>query len=357
METMLAKLISSNDSETLQEFGGKPVKEEAGDRVSQPPQQHSGYSFGSSPQIMYQTQQVQGFSMPNGSLRPAGNGFDGSFSAVNSMASQNSTQTKMVASTNCSNLIRQKSSPAGFFSNYSVDNTMRDVASFRGCDVSNGQAITSTSGLHGTLNFSSRPSSSCSTRMPQIAENGNEGVEPNCVESRNLRNMPSFTTDFWDGSAISASRTASNNCEISFSTSNAMDIQDEDFGYQKLGLTHHLSLPSSSTRMAATMEKLYQTQGNVPCKIRAKRGFATHPRSIAERERRTRISARIKKLQDLFPKSDKQTSTADMLDLAVEYIKDLQKQVKDHDVIASLERVTVTVLSTYQRFHGSTKQI
>jgi len=59
--------------------------------------------------------------------------------------------------------------------------------------------------------------------------------------------------------------------------------QDEDFGYQKLGLTHHLSLPSSSTRMAATMEKLYQTQGNVPCKIRAKRGFATHPRSIAER--------------------------------------------------------------------------
>ncbi|BAT89184.1 hypothetical protein LR48_Vigan741s000900 [Vigna angularis] len=327
METMLAKLISSDDSEPLQEFGGKPVKEEAGD---------SGYSFGSSPQIMYQTQQVQGFSMPNGSLRPAGNGFDGSFSAVNSMASQNSTQTKMVASTNCSNLIRQKSSPAGFFSNYSVDNTMREVGSFRGCDVSNGQAIASGSGLHGTLNFSSRiSSSSCSTRMPQIAENGNEVVEPNCVESRNLRNdsgntkcyMPSFTSDFWDGSAISASRTATNNCEISFSTSNAMDIQNADFGYQKLGLTHHLSLPSSSTRMT-TMEKLYQTQGTVPCKIRAKRGFATHPRSIAERERRTRISARIKKLQDLFPKSDKQTSTADMLDLAVEYIKDLQKQVK-----------------------------
>lgn len=111
---------------------------------------------------------------------------------------------------------------------------MRDVASFRGCDVSNGQAITSSSGLHGgTLNLSSRPSS-CSTRMPQIAENGNEGVEGNYVESRNLRNdninstkcyMPSFTTDFWDGSAFSASRTASNSGEISFSTSKAMDIQ------------------------------------------------------------------------------------------------------------------------------------
>jgi len=58
--------------------------------------------------------------------------------------------------------------------------------------------------------------------------------------------------------------------------------QDADFGYQKVGLTHHLSLPSSSSRMA-TLEKLYQTQGAVPCKIRAKRGFATHPRSIAER--------------------------------------------------------------------------
>jgi len=114
METMLAKMISSDDSEPLQEFGGKPVKEEGGDTVSQPPQQHNGYSFGSSPQIMYQTQQVQGF--------PAGNGFDGSFSAVNSMVSQNSTQTKMGASTNGSNLIRQKSSPAGFFSKYSVDN-------------------------------------------------------------------------------------------------------------------------------------------------------------------------------------------------------------------------------------------
>ncbi|CAJ1978164.1 unnamed protein product [Sphenostylis stenocarpa] len=335
METMLAKLISSNDSEPFQEFGGKPVKEEeAGESISQPPQQPNGYTYGSSPQILYQTEQVQGLPMPNGSLRAAGNGFDGSFSAVNCMGSQNSTETKMGASTNCSNLIRQKSSPAGFFSNYSVDNALRDVASFRGCDASNGRGITSTSGLHSTLNFSSRPSS-CSTRMPKIAENGNEGVEANCVESRNLRNdngntksyMPSFTTDFWDGSAFSAPTTASNNGEISFSTSNAMDIQDADFGYQKVGLIHHLSLPSSSSRMA-TMEKLYQIQGAVPCKIRAKRGFATHPRSIAERERRTRISERIKKLQDLFPKSDKQTSTADMLDLAVEYIKDLQKQVK-----------------------------
>ncbi|KAJ1409747.1 Myc-type, basic helix-loop-helix [Sesbania bispinosa] len=325
METMLAKLISSNNgltnSESLQEFGDKPVvKQEEMDLVSQEPQQN-GYSYASPDQLIYQQpQQIQG--LPNDSLGAAGNNFDSSFNSVSSLASENYTQTKM-GSSNCSNLIRQKSSPAGFFSNYSVDNglaSMREVGSFRGSDVSNGQATTSSSGLHGTLNFSSRPSS-CSSRMPQIVESEHESLQANCVESRNLGN--SFTSDFWDGSAFNAPKTARNNGEIMFTTSNGLDTQDVDFGYQKLGLSHHLSLPSSSR-----MQKLYQIQGSVPCKIRAKRGFATHPRSIAERERRTRISARIKKLQDLFPKSDKQTSTADLLDFAVDYIKDLQKQVK-----------------------------
>ncbi|KAF5735759.1 DNA binding protein putative isoform 1 [Tripterygium wilfordii] len=86
-------------------------------------------------------------------------------------------------------------------------------------------------------------------------------------------------------------------------------------------LSHHLSLPKSS------IEKLLQLQDSVPCKIRAKRGCATHPRSIAERVRRTKISERMRNLQDLVPNMDKQTNTADMLDLAVDYIKDLQRQV------------------------------
>lgn len=82
--------------------------------------------------------------------------------------------------------------------------------------------------------------------------------------------------------------------------------QNVEFGYQNVGLTHHLSLPSSTTKAKMNaIEKFLQVQGSVPCKIRAKRGFATHPRSIAERVRRTKISERIKKLQDLFPKSDK----------------------------------------------------
>lgn len=273
--------------------------------------QYNDYSYGSQNQINYQTQHNQGF--PNGSLGVEGNVFDGS-------------------SNNCSNLIRQKSSPAEFFSNYSVDSgfaPLREVGSV------NGQATTSSSG-YGTLNFSSRPSS-CSIKMPQIVENEPEALQANCIKSRNMGNdngitkcyMPSFTNDYWDSSTstFSAPKNATNKGEFMFSTSNALESQGVDFGYQKLGLTHHLSLPSSSSKMATT-EKFLHLQGSVPCKIRAKRGFATHPRSIAERERRIRISARIKKLQDLFPNADKQTSTADMLDEAVEYIKELRKQLK-----------------------------
>ncbi|KAL8110178.1 hypothetical protein AgCh_026046 [Apium graveolens] len=53
----------------------------------------------------------------------------------------------------------------------------------------------------------------------------------------------------------------------------------------------------------ADMQKLFED--SVPCRIRAKRGCATHPRSIAERVRRTRISDRIRKLQELVPNMDK----------------------------------------------------
>ncbi|XP_042463324.1 transcription factor bHLH130-like isoform X2 [Zingiber officinale] len=83
----------------------------------------------------------------------------------------------------------------------------------------------------------------------------------------------------------------------------------------------------SETQMSLP-KNFKQFQDAVPCRVRAKRGFATHPRSVAERVRRSKISERMKKLQELVPNMDKQTNTAAMLDLAVIYIKDLQKQVK-----------------------------
>ncbi|KAJ4772383.1 basic helix-loop-helix (bHLH) DNA-binding superfamily protein [Rhynchospora pubera] len=78
----------------------------------------------------------------------------------------------------------------------------------------------------------------------------------------------------------------------------------------------------------SNIEYMQMHQDVATCKLRAKRGCATHPRSIAERERRTRISKRLRKLQELMPNMDKQASTSDMLDLAVQYIKDLQGQVQ-----------------------------
>ena len=157
--------------------------------------------------------------------------------------------------------------------------------------------------------------------MPQIAENGNESLEENCDQSRILANedgnskfcIPSFTSEIWESSSFNAPKTESDD-EIMFSTSNGLESQvhnkvcgytfnqmnfelfstvliteycchhpqESDFGYQNLGLTHHQSLPSSSTKMSS-IQRFLEIQGSVPCKIRAKRGFATHPRSIAER--------------------------------------------------------------------------
>ncbi|GKV09129.1 hypothetical protein SLEP1_g20674 [Rubroshorea leprosula] len=82
-----------------------------------------------------------------------------------------------------------------------------------------------------------------------------------------------------------------------------------------------------SDLMDKDMERVLED--SVPCRVRAKRGCATHPRSIAERVRRTRISDRIRKLQELVPNMDKQTNTADMLEEAVEYVKYLQRQIEE----------------------------
>ncbi|XP_074279567.1 transcription factor bHLH81-like isoform X2 [Silene latifolia] len=86
-------------------------------------------------------------------------------------------------------------------------------------------------------------------------------------------------------------------------------------------------LTTANSLVEMEMEKLLED--SVPCRVRAKRGCATHPRSIAERVRRTRISDRIRKLQELVPNMDKQTNTADMLEEAVEYVKTLQRQIQE----------------------------
>lgn len=62
-------------------------------------------------------------------------------------------------------------------------------------------------------------------------------------------------------------------------------------------------------------------------RVRARRGQATDPHSIAERLRRERIADRMRALQELVPSCNK-TDKAAMLDEIVDYVKFLRLQVK-----------------------------
>lgn len=72
-------------------------------------------------------------------------------------------------------------------------------------------------------------------------------------------------------------------------------------------------------------------------RVRARRGQATDPHSIAERLRREKISDRMKNLQELVPNSNR-TDKASMLDEIIEYVKFLQLQVK----VLSMSRLGAT---------------
>ncbi|KAI3740011.1 hypothetical protein L2E82_30427 [Cichorium intybus] len=220
---------------------------------------------------------------------------NGSYNHTNHNNLGRSTTFRTMNSTS-SNLIRQSSSPAGFLSSLNAETGftgMRDA-----------EKTISSNRLNNHISFSSMSSSS-STFLPQIAEN----KETNDSTFRSLK------------------RTRDGDSKM-FPSSITLDIENGTRENYSPSLVHHMSLPKTSSEMAAAEKFLRFEQDSIPCKIRAKRGCATHPRSIAERVRRTRISERMKKIQALFPDMDKQTSTADMLDLAVQYIKDLQKDLK-----------------------------
>ncbi|XP_050230352.1 transcription factor bHLH130-like [Mercurialis annua] len=254
---------------------------------------------------------------------------DGSFGLI---GGGNHEQVKRVDS----NLARQNSSPAGLFGNLSPQNgyaTVKGIGNYGGVNGTNGEVSPR---LKTQLSFSSRVPSSLGI-LSQISEIGSESIDAAASpDSGKLGNgngdgrfysSNGYSYGSWNDSPFaenfnSLKRDSNDNTKL-FSSA-----QNGELGNRVHLLSHHLSLPKTSVDMVA-MEKFLHFQDSVPCKIRAKRGCATHPRSIAERVRRTRISERMRKLQELVPNMDKQTNTADMLDLAVDYIKDLQKQYKN----------------------------
>ncbi|TKY50541.1 dimerization protein [Spatholobus suberectus] len=196
-------------------------------------------------------------------------------------------------------LLRQKSSPAGFLSNHNA-----------GFTITRG-SVSTCSRLKTQLSFTGH----CQDTLSR-AENGNNVVVGDPMGAATT----SFGIDAWD-----------NSNSIAFSAppnKRSKNTNDADILHCLNALESQFSLPQTTLEMATVDNILRIPEDSVPCKIRAKRGCATHPRSIAERERRTRISGKLKKLQDLVPNMDKQTSYADMLDLAVQHIKGLQTQVQ-----------------------------
>lgn len=117
-----------------------------------------------------------------------------------------------------------------------------------------------------------------STLMPQISEMGSFGIDHIGAgpENRSQGSSSSFPYGTWDEAASSFFN------EIE--RGNNLGNQDISAGTSAstTPLARHLSLPKSCTDVAP--EKLWPFDDSViHCRVRAKRGFATHPRSIAER--------------------------------------------------------------------------
>ncbi|KAL5156802.1 Transcription factor bHLH122 [Glycine soja] len=243
---------------------------------------------------------------------------------------------------NNSNLTRHSSSPAGLFSQINIENVYAGVRGMGSLGAVNNSIEDAK--FSSSRRLKNQPNYSSSGRMSSIAEIGDKGYRESSPDSEAFADgndfMAGFQVGHWDDTAMMSDNVGglkrfSEEDSKPFSGLNAVETQNET-GQTHAPLAHQLSLPNTSAEMAA-IEKFLQFSDSVPCKIRAKRGCATHPRSIAERVRRTKISERMRKLQDLVPNMDKQTNTADMLDLAVDYIKDLQKQVQNYTAASGLD--------------------
>ncbi|OMP02667.1 hypothetical protein CCACVL1_02734, partial [Corchorus capsularis] len=215
-----------------------------------------------------------------------------------------------------SSLVRQRSSPAGFLSHLTTENgfsVTRGNRSYTSHGGANGGP--GVSRLKSQLSFTRQDSLS---QISEVSENL-EGVSSSGNHQNAAHSFAGFGMDSWDNT---------NSIVFSAPSSKRAKNIDGDFYTCLNGLETQFSLPQTTLEMATVEKLLHIPEDSVPCKIRAKRGCATHPRSIAERERRTRISGKLKKLQELVPNMDKQTSYADMLDLAVQHIKGLQNEVQ-----------------------------
>ncbi|MBA0840936.1 hypothetical protein Goarm_003473, partial [Gossypium armourianum] len=149
--------------------------------------------------------------------------------------------------------------------------------------------------LKSQLSFTRQDSLS---QISEVSENLVDGVSSNSNHQNPAHSFAAagFGMDSWDNT---------NSIVFSAPSSKRAKNLDGDIYNCFNALETQFSLPQTTLEMATVEKLLHIPEDSVPCKIRAKRGCATHPRSIAERERRTRISGKLKKLQELVPNMDK----------------------------------------------------
>ncbi|KAL5201379.1 hypothetical protein ABZP36_035733 [Zizania latifolia] len=219
------------------------------------------------------------------------------------------------------NLLRQSSSPAGFLNHLTMDNGYGNIlrAGMGGGGFRNGGDAR----LKGQLSFSSRQGSV----MSQISEMGSEELGGSSPEAGSnggaargygsgIPGYPMGSSGWEEPSPTSLLPEGLHSGASKRPRDAAPDSVDASGAAANGHLPRQFSLPaanssskpppsSAASPEMAAIEKFLQFQDAVPCKVRAKRGCATHPRSIAERVRRTRISERIRKLQELVPNMEK----------------------------------------------------
>ncbi|KAL8491366.1 hypothetical protein ACS0TY_023120 [Phlomoides rotata] len=232
-----------------------------------------------------------------------------------------------------SSLLRHSSSPAGFLNQLAAK-----AGDVNGFSISRGVGSYNSKGMgeSGSNNIS-RLNSQLSFTGKETLSRISEEIDQNMVSGGHNNGQKKSTHSYAAAAASNGGGAAAFGMGSWEHTSNPMMFSVAQPNRAKNNVVDSLDNMESQFQFSisqtahdmASMEKLMNIpQDSVTCKIRAKRGCATHPRSIAERDRRTRISGKLKKLQDLVPNMEKQTSYADMLDLAVQHIVCLQNQVE-----------------------------
>ncbi|XP_068663811.1 transcription factor LRL1-like isoform X2 [Aristolochia californica] len=153
------------------------------------------------------------------------------------------------------------------------------------------------------------------------------GLEGEFVESEasiletKLQQLDSLTTaSGQDGLRDSGLPSFSGGPSITLTRAAALQPQNQLSQSVEANAIKHFTNQSSVSQLQSP------PAGSKP-RVRARRGQATDPHSIAERLRREKIAERMKNLQELVPNSNK-TDKASMLDEIIEYVKFLQLQVK-----------------------------